>query len=323
MNSRATRFANWNYRPFPRKQGFGVADASLWLTTAKKPKEKTSMSEFQEPVDQTITTTETPRWVGLAVGILGAVSLLGLGVGWSALSHTNSIEQSTQATLKQSTDALGQRLAKEDEINQQLQSDLKVVTDKLNLTQAQLIAARKQNKATSVAVDKKLTGLESSVNTQLATKASADDVTKLNGDVSGVKSDLDATKNNLQMARSDMGTLIARNHDEIDQLRRLGQRDYLEFTLTRKAGAERVGSVQVELKDTNTKKNQFTINVLADDRSFEKKNRSVNEPIFFYTGGSHAALELVVNKVTKTTASGYLSAPKAAGTAAASASSGQ
>jgi hypothetical protein len=282
------------------------------------------MSEFQEPVHQTITTTGTPRWIGLAVGILGAVSLLGLGIGWSALSHTNSIEQRTQASVKQSTDALSQRLAKEDEINQQLQSDLRVVTDKLNLTQSQLLAARKQTKATSVAVDKKLTGLESSVNTQLATKATTDDVNKLNGDVSGVRSDLDATKNNLQMARSEMGTLIARNHDEIDQLRRMGQRDYFEFTVTRKAGAEKVGVVQVELKDTNTKKNQFTINVLADDKSFEKKNRSVNEPIFFYTGGSHAALELVVNKVTKSTASGYLSVPKAAGTAAASAStSGQ
>ena len=282
------------------------------------------MSEFQEPIHHTTNATGTPRWVGLAVGILGAVSLLGLGVGWSALNHTNSIEQSTQATVKQSTDALSQRLTKEDEINQQLQSDLKVVTDKLNLTQTQLIAARKQNKATSVEVDKKLTGLASSVNTQLATKASSDDVTKLNGDVTGVKSDLDATKNSIQMARSEMGTLIARNHDEIDQLRRMGQRDYFEFTVTRKSGAAKVGAIQVELKDTNTKKNQYTINVLADDKSFEKKNRSVNEPIFFYTGGSHAALELVVNKVTKSTASGYLSVPKAAGTTAASTStSGQ
>jgi hypothetical protein len=104
----------------------------------------------------------------------------------------------------------------------------------------------------------------------------------------------------------------------------MGQRDYFEFTVTRKAGAQKVGEVQVELKDTNTKKNQYTINVLADDKSFEKKNRSVNEPIFFYTGGSHAALELVVNKVTKTTASGYLSAPKAgAATSASTSNSGQ
>src|SRR6202011_1744354 len=165
---------------------------------------------------------------------------------------------------------------------------------------------------------------ESSVNSELANKANAEDVNKLNGDVSGVKSDLDATKNSIQMARSEMGTLIARNHDEIDQLRRMGQRDYFEFNVTRKNGASKVGSVQIELKDTNTKKNQYTINVLADDKSFEKKNRSVNEPIFFYTGGSHAALELVVNKVTKSTASGYLSVPKAAGSTSATAStSGQ
>jgi small-conductance mechanosensitive channel len=282
------------------------------------------MSDFQEPAYQTTTTTGTPRWVGLAVGILGAISVLGLGIGAVALSHTSSLEQNTQTAVKQATDSLAQRLAKEDEINQQLQSDLKVVTDKLNLTQSELIAARKQTKNTSANVDKKLTGLESSMNAKLDTKANTDDVNKLNGDVNGVKNDLASTNNNLQMARSEMGTLIARNHDEIDQLRRMGQRDYFEFTVTRKAAAEKVGSVQVELKDTNTKKNQYTINVLADDKSFEKKNRSVNEPIFFYTGGSHAALELVVNKVTKTTASGYLSVPKAAGsTSASAASSGQ
>jgi hypothetical protein len=284
------------------------------------------MSDFQEPIYQTNAHAEagSPRWVGLAVAVLGGVSVLGLCVGLRALNHVNNIQQSTEASVKQSTEALSQRLAKEDEINQQLQSDLRVVTDKLNLTQTQLVAARKQTKTTTVAVDKKLNSLESSVNSQLATKANTDDVNKLNGDVNGVKSDLDATKNSIQMARSEMGTLIARNHDEIDQLRRMGQRDYFEFTVTRKSGAERVGSIQVELKDTNTKKNQYTINVLADDKSFEKKNRSVNEPIFFYTGGSHAALELVVNKVSKTTASGYLSVPKPAGTTSASAStSGQ
>jgi hypothetical protein len=101
----------------------------------------------------------------------------------------------------------------------------------------------------------------------------------------------------------------------------MGQRDYFEFTVSRKGGAQKVGSIQVQLKGTNTKKNQYTINVLADDKNFEKKNRSVNEPIFFYTGGTRQALELVVNKVTKSTASGYLSIPKAQ-PAEASASSG-
>ncbi|MDP9339007.1 MAG: hypothetical protein M3P45_09075 [Acidobacteriota bacterium] len=273
------------------------------------------MSEYQEPVIQT---AGTPRWVGLAVAIIAALSLVGLGVGWSAINHANSIEQSTQASLKQNSDTLGQRLAKAEDQNQQLQSDLRVVTDKLNVTQSELVAARKQTKSATVAYEKKLNGLQTSVNTELASKANTDDVNKLNGDVNGVKGDLDATKNSIQMARSEMGTLIARNHDEIDQLRRMGQRDYFEFSLTRKSGAQKVGSIQVELKDTNVKKNRYTVNVLADDKSFEKKDRSVNEPIFFYTGGSRAALELVINKVTKTGATGYLSLPKSAGTASAS-----
>lgn len=274
------------------------------------------MSEFQEPINQN--TIGVPRWVGLAVAVLGGVSLLGVGLGVTAINQAKNAEQTAQASVKQSSDVLGQRLAKTEEQNQALQSDLKVVTDKLNVTQADLLAARKQTKSAVVAYGKKLNGLESSVKTELATKASADDVNKLNGDVTGVKGDLDVTKNSIQMARSDMGTLIARNHDEIDQLRRIGQRDYFEFSVARKAGAQKVGSIQIELRDTNTKKNQYTINVLADDKSFEKKNRSVNEPIFFYTGGSRAALELVVNKVTKTTATGYLSIPKSAGTASAS-----
>jgi small-conductance mechanosensitive channel len=278
------------------------------------------MSEYQDA--HIHSTTGTPRWVGLAVAVLGGVSLLGLGVGFSALSRSNSVESTTQASLKQQNDALAQRLAKEDEINQQLQSDLRVVTDKLNVTQTDLVTARKQSKSNVVTYDKKLTALGNDVNQKLAGKANAEDVTKLGNDVTGVRTDLDATNNSLQMAKSEMGTLIARNHDEIDQLRRMGQRDYFEFTVSRKGGAQHVGSVQVELKDTNTKKNQYTINVLADDKSFEKKNRSVNEPIFFYTGGSRQALELVINKVSKTTASGYLSIPKSGAPATAAANTG-
>ena len=277
------------------------------------------MSEFQESAN----TTATPRWVGLAVALLGGISLLGLGVSWSALNQTKSIEQSTQA-VRQANEALTQRVAKADEINQQLQSDVRVVTDKLKVTQTVLIAARKQNKNATTAVDQKVTNLATSVKAELATKANTDDVNKLNGDVTGVRTDLDAAKNSIQMARSEMGTLIARNHDEIDQLRRMGQRDYFEFTVQRKSGATKVGTIQIQLKDTNTKKNRYTINVLADDNSFEKKDRSVNEPIFFYTGGTRQAIELVVNKVTKSTATGYLSVPKATGaTSASTATPGQ
>src|SRR3977135_3225993 len=135
-----------------------------------------SMSEFQEPINQS--TTGTPRWVGLAVAVLGVASLAGIGIGYSAVNHANKIEETTQASGKQANDTLGQRLAKAEDQNQQLQSDLKVVTDKLNVTQSDLIEARKQTKKATVAYEKKLSGLQSSVLSELAAKASADDVNK-------------------------------------------------------------------------------------------------------------------------------------------------
>lgn len=54
------------------------------------------MSEFQEPVYSASTTTGTPRWVGLAVILLGATSLLGVGVGWTALNQAKSVGQSAR-----------------------------------------------------------------------------------------------------------------------------------------------------------------------------------------------------------------------------------
>jgi chromosome segregation ATPase len=274
------------------------------------------MSDYQETNIQS--TSATPRWVGLAIAALGGVSLLGLGLGWSALNQSKSVEQSTQASLKQQNDALAQRLDKADEQNQQLQSDLKVVTGKLNVTQEDLAKARKLTKASVAAYDKKLSGLESNVNTQLASKASTDDVTKLNGDVSGVKNDLDATKGKLDRATGDMGVmsgLIARNHDDLEELKRKGDRNYYEFTVQKSKTPQRVGPVQMSLNKTDQKKSKYTMTVLADDKSIEKRDKTAGEPVQFYVKGAqhYAPYEIVVFDVGKNQITGYLSTPKSAG----------
>ena len=274
------------------------------------------MSDYQETNIQS--TSATPRWVGLAIAALGGVSLLGLGLGWSALNQSKSVEQSTQASLKQQNDALAQRLNKADEQNQQLQSDLKVVTSKLNVTQEDLVKARKLTKASVAAYDKKLSGLESNVNTQLASKASTDDVTKLNGDVSGVKNDLDATKSKLDRATGDMGVmsgLIARNHDDLEELKRKGDRNYYEFTVQKSKTPQRVGPVQMSLNKTDQKKSKYTMTVLADDKSIEKRDKTAGEPVQFYVKGAqhYAPYEIVVFDVGKNQITGYLSTPKSAG----------
>ncbi len=283
------------------------------------------MSEFQDSNTQ----APMPRWVGLAVVALGAASVLGIGVGVTALNQSKSTEQTLQASLKQQNDALQQRLNRTDEQNQQLQSDLKVVTDKLNLTQDELDKARKQSRATVVAYDKKLSGLETNVNSQLATKASTDDVNKLSGDVSGVKNDLDATKGRLDRATGDMGVmsgLIARNHDDLEELKRRGDRNYYEFTINKAKTPQHVGPVAIALNKTDSKKSKYTITVLADDKSIEKKDKTAGEPVQFYVKGAAriAPYEIVVFDVNKNQITGYLSTPKTAGAAAsASNNSGQ
>ena len=274
------------------------------------------MSEFQDSGVQGA--VAAPRWVGLAIAALGGISLIGLGVGVSALSHSKSVEESIQASLKQQNDMLNQRLAKTDEQNQQLQSDLKVVTDKLNVTQEDLQKARQASKASSVAYNKKLTGLESNVNTQLATKANTEEVNKLNGDVSGVKNDLEDTKSKLERATGDMGVmsgLIARNHDDLEELKRRGDRNYYEFTLDKSKTPQRVGPVQISLNKADQKRSKYTMTVLADDRSIEKKDKTAGEPVQFYVKGTarYAPYEIVVFDVGKNQVSGYLSTPKSMG----------
>ncbi len=267
---------------------------------------------IEEREDIAVVGEGTPRWLGIAVVVLAGVSLLALGIGWNATNHAKGVEQALTTQTKElrgNEEILTRRLAQTEETNAQLQGNLNVVTSRLKLTQTELSGARRQAKQIREESAKQLSTMEASVRGELANKANEEEVKSLSGDV-------DATKQNLQMARGELGTLIARNHEEIDQLRRMGQRDYFEFTITRKDKPQKVGSLLVELRGTNPKRNQFTLALYVDDMRLEKKNRSVNEPIYFYTRGSRAALEMVVNQVGKDRVVGYLSVPKVQASAA-------
>ena len=273
---------------------------------------------FMTEQESAVQTSGTPRWVGLAVAAFGIISLVGLGFGWSATERARTSEQNLAAasqtiqSLQQDVGVLNKRLAQAEETNAQVRGELSVVTDRMKLTQGELARAKKQAKQFSEDYSKQLTTMEESVRNELAGKASAEDVRVLTGDVNGIRSDLKGTQDSLQMARGELGTLIARNSEEIEQLRRLGQREYFEFTLSKKGERYKAGDIMVELRGTNTKKNLFSVALFADDLRLEKKNRSVNEPIYFYTRGFRAPLELVVNKVEKNKVVGYISTPKAA-----------
>jgi len=278
--------------------------------------EEKCMSDERHDVNSIVVADEpaAPRWVGIIVVVLAVVSLAALGVGWSASNHSRSLEQSfatQEQQTKQSEDVLSQRLAKAEDTNAQLAGELSVVTDKMKLTEGELSKARLQTKKIKEDDAKELAEMQNQTTAQLATKASVDDVSKIGTDVNGVKTDLDSTKNSLQMAKGEFGTLIARNHDEVEELRRLGERDYYEFTIDKKNSREKVGALMVELHATNTKKSQYGVTIFVDDQRHEKKNLTANEPLYFFESGARAPLEFVVNQVGKDKITGYLSVPKA------------
>ena len=272
----------------------------------------------------------TPGWVVPVLAITAILAVIAIWLGARASSSSQDNRQALNTvtgdvqTIKQNyskdMDALQQRLGQTEKANTQLQADLTTVTKRLRITQAELKKARADAEQAQTDETSRLTAMDTEVKGQLATKASNDDVKVVTGQVGEVRTDLDSTKRDLQMTRSEMGTLIAKNHSEIEELRRLGERDYIEFTVAEKNKPQAVGSITIELRGTNPKKNQYNIALVVDDKRSEEKNRSINQPIFFYAHGAKQPMEVVVNQISKNKIVGYLSMPKTGGQEASSGS---
>ena len=153
-----------------------------------------------------------------------------------------------------------------------------------------------------------------------ATDTANTKIESVNTEVSTVKTDVASTKSELEKTIADLkrtngdlngqGVLIATNAKELSALRALGERNYIEFTIHKQKQPQKVGDVLVELKKADPKKNRYTIELTADDKTVEKKDRTVNEPLQFLTSKARQPYELVVNDVKKDTIVGYLSVPK-------------
>lgn len=139
------------------------------------------------------------------------------------------------------------------------------------------------------------------------------DIGGVKSDVTATKSDLEATKAKLESLKGDLGIqsgLIATTREDLEFLKHKGDRNYYEFTLTKSKQATPVSTVSLQLKKTDQKKGRYTMNVLADDRTIEKKDKNMNEPVQFYTGRDRVLFELVVFEVGKDKVTGYISTPK-------------
>src|SRR6266436_1814230 len=189
------------------------------------------------------------------------------------------------------------------------------LTKDLSASQAQVAELQAQQKAAVSRLEKEQKEQMGQVSGEVAGVKT--DVGGVKTDVASTKADLEATKARLQSAVGDLGVqsgLVANTREDLEVLKHKGDRHYYEFTLIKGAKAQPVSTVGLQLKKTDPKKGKFTLNVTSDDRTIEKKDRNVSEPIQFYSGRDRMLYELVVWSVDKNKATGYLSTPKNAPT---------
>jgi hypothetical protein len=287
------------------------------------------MSSTPNPAENVHTTDASalPRWVLL----LFAVAFVLVGYLLFASYSQNQALQKGLADANKKSMTLVAEIDKTNTRVADLKGQLDVTSQKLGLTQDELARARglaqslkREQQQNDQKLRQEIGQMEADTSTKFGEVATEISGTK--SDVAATKADLESTKTKLQSTIGDLGVqsgLIARNHDEVQELKRLNERDIFEFSLTKSSGApEHVGPIQIALRKVDQKKYKFTMNVIADDKSIEKKDKTVGEPVQFYVRGARAPYEIVVFEVSKDTAKGYLSTPKSAGAAPPSAPPG-
>ncbi len=202
--------------------------------------------------------------------------------------------------------------------NRSLEETAQALGSKVGMTQEELKKRTAELRQQQESSAKELTAEQQK--TQAAVQNVSGEVTGVKTDLTGAKTDiastkteLEATKAKLEKAIGDLGVqsgLIAKNASELDTLKHRGDRNYFDFT-AKKNQRVPVSTVSLVLKKTDPKKSKFTLNVMADDKTIEKKDRNVNEPLQFYSGREKSLYELVVFSVDKDVITGYLSTPKA------------
>lgn len=264
-----------------------------------------------------------PNWktpLAIVVGLILAASNVFL---YMQMEHLRADTRTEMTKMGQELNSTVERLRLDSsEAVQRSQKRVETLQSELTRSQraaTQLVGQAKVDAERRVATLQEKVAAEQAAQQQAiaAVKQTADTATTqiatVSTDVQNTKSQLDQTISTLKRATGDIdshSSLIATNGKELQALRELGERNYSEFTITKSKKPQRVGDVMVELKKVDVKRNRFTFVITADDKQVEKKDRTLNEPIQFYTLKARQPNEIVVNQVRKDTIVGYLATPK-------------
>jgi hypothetical protein len=254
-------------------------------------------------------------FVGLVLALAGNVYQLTTSVHMSRDMAAN--ERSTQLEISKLADSASAALQLDQQRFDELKGELTTSAD------ATLRQARSDVRRSSSQLQKTLSQAHQDVVTQLSdlkqetsakisdTSAKLDDASAKLNQVSG---DLDKTGSDVKQVAGDIGVVsgqVATNAKELAALRELGERNYVEFDLSKPNEPQKVGDIRLVLRKSDPKHNRYTLQVLADDKIVEKRDKTINEPVQLYVAGSRQPYEIVVNTVKKNEVVGYLSTPKA------------
>jgi chromosome segregation ATPase len=263
-----------------------------------------------------------PILFGAVIALLAAAVYL-----YMQLDHVKKDLAATNTTMQAQLDKLVEASSLNTRANSRKVEELKDQLERARRQAAQAAGAAKDEALKKVDEAKsQLQAAQQQAKQELqadisqAKEAADTKISAVGSEVSNVKTDLGATKTELEKTVSDLkratgdldghSVLIATNAKELAALRTLGERNYIDFTVTKSKTSSKVSDVQILLKKADIKKHTFTIELTVDDATVEKKDKVMNEPVQFMTSKSKQPYELVVNKVTKDTIAGYLAVPK-------------
>ena len=217
------------------------------------------------------------RWFLVAVIALIAVAGIALGYGYRQqilAGHLAAQQSMANATISE------------------IQGQLNAVTAKLNdMTAAQQAAEQAKAQAVAKAAsgkkgpseNKRLKELQARIDDQQKELKETQDLVAKN------RSDLEGS---LSSTKDELNGSIAKTHEELVVLQKRGERNYFEFDLAKSKQFQRFGPMVV------------------DDNQLSKKRVNLFEPIWIHTENESQPVQIVVNKISKNSVHGYISAPK-------------
>jgi DNA repair exonuclease SbcCD ATPase subunit len=256
---------------------------------------------------------------------------LGGGLFWlHSQGQSSEAELRTELTAaKTRADQLANALEETNQRLAQVSGQQQVTSQKLGLTQDELARARTLAQQIQKDQQEQQSKAAAQLNAQIGQVRQENEAKfgQVTTDLSGAKTDIAATRKDLEETKArltstvgDLGVqsgLIARTRDDLEALKRLGDRNIFDFNLVKAKTPQHIGPIQMRLTNADAKKNKYTVLVTVDDRSVEKKDRTVAEPVQFLVRGSRTPYEVVVMEVAKDRITGYLSTPKEMASAAA------